>query len=215
MKKLFIEARKKFSENLDFSKLNNLQGKTISVAGTIQYLDLIPKVKDYLESKGKTVLIRKGAFHEGHVLGCNPSAFDESADTLLLLADGKFHAINNAAKLKKEIYVFNTHNLEKVEQKEIDKILKQIKGKQNKFLNAEKVALYMTTKPGQRNKEIFGLKNKIEAKGKECYVFESNNLDINDMENYPEIKVWINTACSGIQMDSNKIINLRDILEFI
>ena len=88
METLFIETRRKFKDSeIKYNLLDNLPGKTISLAATVQYIELIPKVKSYLESKNKKVLLRKGAFHDGHVLGCNSTALDNSADTLLLITD--------------------------------------------------------------------------------------------------------------------------------
>ncbi len=96
MKTLFIETKRKFKDSgINLKLLNTLKGKTIALAATIQYIDLIPKIKSYLESKGKKVITKQGAYYEGHVLGCNSSALDKSADILLLITDGKFHAINN------------------------------------------------------------------------------------------------------------------------
>ncbi|MFH1521896.1 MAG: diphthamide synthesis protein, partial [archaeon] len=134
MKTIFIETRRKFKDSeIRYNLLDNLEGKTISLAATIQYIDLIPKVKSYLESRGKKVIIKQGAYHKGHVLGCNSSAFDKSTDTLLMITDGTFHAINNAIQLQKEIHVFTTRTLEKIEQKEIDAHNKNMLTKQKKF----------------------------------------------------------------------------------
>lgn len=214
MEKLFVEARKKF-DNVDYSLLDELEGKKISLAATIQYLDLIPKVKEYLESKGKEVIIKKGAFYDAHVLGCNPNAFDETADTILLITDGKFHALNNAINIQREIYVFTTQTLEKVSQEEIDQYLKKIMGKKNKFLNAEKIGLILTSKYGQKHQQIENVKMKIEKIGKKVYVFETDNIQLSELENFPEIQIWVNTACYGLGLDDMRIINLKDILEYL
>ena len=131
MKTLFIEARRKFNKNVDLSLLDKLPGKTISLAATIQYLDLIPKIKKYLESKGKKVIIKQGAHYPGHILGCQPQAFDKTCDSLLLLADGKFHGINNSVSLNKELYIYSTKKIEKITKQDIDKANQKTKAKQN------------------------------------------------------------------------------------
>jgi diphthamide biosynthesis enzyme Dph1/Dph2-like protein len=214
MEKLFVEARKKFKE-VDYSALDELKGKNISLAATIQYLDLIPEVKKYLESKGKKVLIKKGAFYDAHVLGCNPNAFDVKADTLLLITDGKFHAMNNAINLEKEIYVFTTKKLEKITKEDIEANLRKIKGKKNKFLHAEKVGLILTTKYGQKHNQIFNIKKKIEKLGKKVFIFETDNISLGELENFPGIQIWVNTACYGLGLDDLRIVNLKDILEYL
>ena len=216
MKTLFIETKRKFKDSgIKYNLLDSLKGETISLAATIQYIDLVPKVKSYLESKGKKVIIKQGAYHEAHVLGCNSSAFDKSADTLLMITDGTFHAINNATQLQKEIYVFTTHTLEKIKQEEIDSYNKKLLTKQKKFLMAETIGLLVSTKYGQQQKAVNKIKEKIEKLNKKVYIFEANNINTAEFENFPQIKIWINTACSGLARDDMRIINLTDILEFL
>ena len=216
MKTLFIETKRKFKDSeIKYNLLDSLKGETISLAATIQYIDLVPKVKSYLESKGKKVIIKQGAYHKAHVLGCNSSAFDKSADTLLMITDGTFHAINNATQLQKEIYVFTTHTLEKIKQEEIDAHNKKVLTKQKKFLMAETIGLLVSTKYGQHQKAIYKIKEKVEKLDKKVYIFEANNINTSEFENFPQIQIWINTACSGLARDDMRIINLSDILEFI
>ncbi|MEI6058325.1 MAG: diphthamide synthesis protein [archaeon] len=224
-KVLFIETRKKFNlKELDFSPLDKLPGKTISLAATIQYIELVPKVKRYLESKNKKVIIKKGAFHDAHVLGCNSNALDKNADTILLITDGKFHALNNAVQIQREIYVFSpgsqeqkSKNLEKVSKQDIEEINKRTKAKQSKFLLADVVGILVTTKSGQKFslKNLNTIKSKIEKKGKKVYLFETNNINTQEFENFPQIQIWINTACYGLALDDPRIVNLQDVLEFL
>jgi len=214
MKPLFIETRRKFKD-IDLKPLDKLKGKTISIAATIQYIDLIPKIKQYLESKGKTVIIKQGAKHKAHILGCNSSALDKSADTILIITDGKFHAINNAIQIQKPIHIFNTKTLDKITQKEIDTYNKKILAKQKKFLISKKVGLLLSTKHGQKQKSINKIKKEIEKLNKKVYIFESNNINPNEFENFPQIQIWVNTACFGLARDDPKIINLSDITNFL
>lgn len=211
---IYIETKKKFNQNsINYKKLDKIKGKTISLASTIQYIDLIPKIKKYLESKNKKVIIKQGPIHKAHVLGCNISAFDKNADTLVLLADGKFHALNNAILIQKPITIFNTQDIEEITQKDIDKYNKKIKAKIQKFLLADKVGILTSTKPGQ-NTKITKLIKQLKNKNKQPYIFESNNTDINDFENY-NLTIYINTACPGLELDSEKIINQAHIQEFL
>jgi len=131
MKSFFVEARRKFKDSdVDLTLLDCLHGKSISIASTIQYIDLIPKVKSYLESLGKRVIVKKGAHYDGHILGCNSSALDKTADEILIITDGKFHAINNAIQIQRPVYVFSGKTLEKVSQEEIESHNKKTLAKQ-------------------------------------------------------------------------------------
>ena len=213
---LFIETRHKFKNtDIDLSILNTLPGKTISLAATIQYIDLVPKVKTYLESQNKKVIIKQGAHYEAHILGCNSTALDKTADTILIITDGKFHAINNAIQIQKPIHIFSGLTLEKITQKEIDIYNKKTLAKQKKFLTSKTLALILSTKHGQHHKQIQKIKNKIEKLNKKVYIFEANNINIQELENFPQIQLWINTACFGLARDDPKIINLQDITEFL
>jgi len=215
-KLLFIEARKKFDEDeIDFSKLDTLKAKTISIAATVQYLNLVPIIKKYLESRNFKVIIKKGAFYDAHVVGCNPSAFDKNADILLLLADGKFHAINNALIINKEIYVFNTREIEKVTFQEIEKIKIKKQALIKKFLLKDNIGLIVSTKIGQNFKQIEKIKIKIERLDKKVFIFEADSINLSELENFPEIESWINTGCYGLAMDNNILLNLSDVLEFL
>ncbi|MCK4649936.1 diphthamide synthesis protein [Candidatus Pacearchaeota archaeon] len=216
MKRLFIEAKRKFkNSDIDLSLLNSLSGRTVSLAATIQYIDLIPKIKSYLESKNKKVIIKQGAYYKAHILGCNSSALDKTADTILIITDGKFHAINNAIQIQKPIYIFSGKTLGKITQKEIDIHNKKTLTKQKKFLMADTVGIILSTKYGQHYKQAHKIKKKIEALNKKVYVFESNNINISEFENFPQIQIWVNTACFGLARDDMRIINLADIQQFL
>lgn len=215
-KVLFVEARKRFNLNkIRFLRLDTLPEGEISLAATVQYLDLVEPVKNYLESKGRKVSVGKGAYYDGHVLGCNPSAFDRSKEVLLLLCDGKFHALNNSLILDKPIYVFNTQTLEQVDEDDLNIYRRKKKAKQMKFLREEKVGLIVSTKPGQKTRAYNAMESMIKKQGKKVYLFESDNIDIGDLDNFNDIRLWVNTACFGLGLDDPKIINFQDIIEFL
>lgn len=212
----FIEFRKKFDlDKINFKLLDALPQGDVSLGASVQYLDFLKPVKDYLEKQNRKVIIQKGSYYDGQVLGCNSNAFNVTCDVLLLLCDGKFHALNNAISLNKEIYVFNGTKLDKVQDDELKVYFKKIQGKQMKYLNSEKIGILVSNKKGQFSSGAFKIKERIENSGKKVYVFFGDSLSVNEFENFPDIDIWVNTACFGLAMDNNKIINLSDILEFL
>jgi diphthamide biosynthesis enzyme Dph1/Dph2-like protein len=215
VKSLFFELRKK-DNNLDFSRLDEsikeAKPRSVSIASTIQYLNLIPPIKKYIESRKIKVLIKRGPIYTGHILGCNSQAFDKKADMLLLLADGKFHAVNNAIQSDREIYIFNTKTIDKISKEEIEREKSRIIGKIKKYLSSDIVGFIISTKPGQNNKNAQSIIKKI--KRKSIYIFESDNINASEFENF-NLPIYINSACPGLSLDNPKILNISDILHYI
>jgi len=51
-------------------------------------------------------------------------------------------------------------------------------------------------------------------KDKKYYLFAFDTLQANELENFPFIDCWVNTACSRIADEKSNIVNIDDILEF-
>jgi len=83
------------------------------------------------------------------------------------------------------------------------------------FLMAQTIGLLISLKHGQQQKAIHNIREQIEKQGKKVYIFESNDINISELENFPQIQMWVNTACFGLARDDIRIINLSDILKFL
>ena len=55
------------------------------------------------------------------------------------------------------------------------------------------------------------LKEKLEKEGKSVYLFLTDEINVNQLPNFNFIEVWVNTACPGLDLDSNKIINMEKL----
>lgn len=203
MKNLFIPAiSKKTHTKEDLEKISKKLPKSIAIAYSIQYKSQALKIKEFLEEKHKiTSLIQ--------VLGCSKPSFSKSTQAILIISDGKFHATSLALETKIPVYLYNIHDLTKISEKNISNLEKKRKSSYLNYLNSEKVGILISTKPGQQ-KLSKALKLKIP---KTSYLFLTNNIDIQEFENFPQIKSWINTACPRLDLDSNKVINLGDLNE--
>ncbi|GAI52850.1 unnamed protein product, partial [marine sediment metagenome] len=96
-----------------------------------------------------------------------------------------------------------------------NKEIKQLKAKRKttliKFLKADKIGILVSTKPGQENlQKAIRLKKQLEKKGKQPYIFLSNNIDTSQFENF-NIGSWVNTACPGLVFDNSEIININEL----
>jgi len=190
MKTYFIPAKYK-KDLTNLFKNVKLKGK-IGLVSTVQYLDQLEKASKIIKN---SVLV-------GQVLGCKIN-IDKDVDCILFVGSAYFHPIEIAVKSNKPTYILNplTNKLSKVSDKEINDYKKRIKGKQLRFLSSKNKATLVCVKPGQNN-----LKQALKLK---YPIFLFNNLDENEFENFPDVDIFINTACSRI--DNKKVINLENL----
>lgn len=200
METLFIEAK----SDLDLTKVL----KKIKVKGraglvtTAQHLDKLKEAKKIIPN----------SVFGGQVLGCDVSAAEKiknDVDFFIYVGTGAFHPLGVALKTGKEVLVANplTNNISKISKKDIEDYKKRMKGKYLRFLSAKKIGILVSTKPGQYQLEkAFKLQEILE---KPSYMFLANNFSEKELENYPDIDIFINTACPRI--DFKKVINIEDI----
>jgi 2-(3-amino-3-carboxypropyl)histidine synthase len=201
MNTLFIDAKSDADVGISKEQLAKLP-KKMGVATTIQHLEKARKLKI------------PGSVFAGQVLGCDVSAakkVKDKVDAFLYIGSGEFHPLGIALETGKEVFCFNpfTKKLTKVDKKTIEKFEKRKKGSLIKFLSAKKVGILVSTKPGQnRMKDALKLAGK---KDKEYFIFAFDTLNELDLENFPFIECWVNTACPRIADEKSKIINIDDI----
>src|SRR3989344_2795749 len=206
MKVLFLEAKSqiKISKNLlDKLKLP----KKIALVSTIQQLETLNEIKEYLENKGHSVVIG------GQVIGCNViNAFKikEDVDAILYIGSGEFHPIEVARKTGKEVFKLNPYTkvISKISEKEVKDYEKKIKGKLARFYSSKKIGIIVSLKPGQQllwKAEKFIKDNE----DKECFIFVTNEVRKEELENFNDIEYWVNTACSRIELPG--MISIDDI----
>lgn len=214
MKLLSIPAKQKnLSIKLKENQVAKLP-KKLFLAYSIQYQDLANNIAKQLKKQG--IKIQK----KQQVLGCTKIS-NKNNLPILLISTGKFHAQNLYAQapiiketLKKPLvplYFLENNNIIRISQSEINKLKAMRKTALIKFLKANKVGILVSTKPGQENlASAIKLKKTLKKQNKESYIFISNNIDINQFENF-DIESWINTACKGLAMDNLSIINIEDL----
>tara|TARA_Y100000310_G_C20566888_1_gene755933 strand:- start:516 stop:1106 length:591 start_codon:yes stop_codon:yes gene_type:complete len=171
MERLFIPAKASVSLVPLFEKVN-VQG--YGIVTTVQHLEKF----EGLDLKGNTFL--------GQVLGCNVKVA-KGFSGYIFVGSGKFHAIQIARETGKKVILANPFTLEIKElTDEVEKIEKRVKGAYLKFLNAKKVGILVSVKPGQ---------NYMQGKPnlKNSYTFVCDNVA--GLENFTDIDVFVNTAC--------------------
>ena len=197
MKTLFIPAK----INQEIPNLKKLKlPKNIAITYSIQYQDQAKKIKQLLSKNHKITLFTQ-------VLGCSNPKFPKNTKAVLLVSDGKFHAINIAMKTNLPTYIVNS-KIQKIKNSEIQKLKQKKKAAYLKYLNQDKVGILITTKPGQqRLKQAINIKKKLK---KQSYLFICNNINTTEFENFG-LNSYINTACPRLAEDDSRIINSSDI----
>jgi diphthamide biosynthesis enzyme Dph1/Dph2-like protein len=202
MKILYIESKQKnLSLKLPNGELKKLP-KTLFLVYSIQYLELARAIKKQLEQNN----IKIEKFQQ--ILGCSTI---KTNSPILLVGTGRFHATNLYLQAQEEVYLLENNKITKVSKQEIEKIKAKKRTALIKFLKFKNIGILVTTKPGQENLiQAIKLKERFEKQGKNAFIFISNNIDINQFENF-NIDSWVNTACSGLAMDNPDIINIIDL----
>lgn len=205
MKVLHIHAKSLVDIKLTESVINALP-KKIGLVTTIQHLHKLDDVKAQLEESVKG----------GQVLGCNVNTAKQIADKVdafLFIGSGEFHPIKVALELGKPVYKWNpfTQKLSVVEEQEVEKYKKRRRAVLAKFLTAEKAGILVSTKHGQSKMDkALELSKKDD---KEYFLFAFDTLNISDLENFPFIQCWVNTACPRIADEKSNIINIDEITQ--
>ena len=197
MKTIFIPAKIKTKVNK--KKIKSLSGQlpeNIAIVYSIQYRDIAFEIKKLLPNN-----ITKIA----QILGCSKPSFPKTTQAVVLIGSGRFHALSLASETNIPIYILEKDKLSKIPESEIESLKKSRKASYLKFLNADKVGILISTKPGQENlKKATDLSRKI--KDKKSYLFISNNINTSEFENFG-LESWVNTACPRLDFDSS-VINI-------
>jgi len=203
MKVLFIPAKK--ISNIDKSTIFSISKKlpiNIAIAYSIQYKEQASEIKSLL---GKSHKINSFT----QVLGCSRPDFPKSTQAILLIGNGRFHAVSLAFESKLPVYILEDNQLTKISKKEIETLEKKQKASYVKFLHADKVGILISTKPGQqRLKQAIDIKKKLK---KQSYLFIGNNINTQEFENFG-LNSYVNTACPRMDMNSNMIINFTRVI---
>lgn len=205
VKTVFVPAKVK---DIDLSVLSKLKikEKKLGLISAIQYVDYLEEAKKLLEKKGHKVSVA------GQMVGCNASnALKLKVDAFVFIGSGDFHPLE-LANVTKEIYFVNpvSKKVSKFNKEELTKLENRLKGKIKKYLMADKIGILVSTKPGQEH-----LKNALyfaENCGKEAYIFLADEIDVNKLEDFNDIKMWVNSSCP--RLEGSSLVSMRDVLKY-
>ena len=202
MKTLFVPASSRSKLNKEkFVKILKKFPKDLAIAYSIQYKHIARQAKQEIS---KTHNITKFT----QVLGCSKPDFPKSTKVILLISNGKFHAISLALESKLPVYLIDHNKITLISKKDIKLLEQRKKGAYLKFLNSNNIGILVSTKPGQQNlKKALETKKKLKQKS---YLFLSNNIDEQEFENF-QLDCWLNTACPRLDLVSKHTLNIGNL----
>lgn len=231
MKTLFLDAPFKGDIQLSAATQTYLQEKgykTVALYGSVQFCNQLEQVKKQLQELNIAIITSqpKRTSAVSQLLGCDNyhDSFNTEitdAEAYLYIGDGKFHPLalvyaQKDSKDWKEVICNDpiTGQMTTLDDQHVKKIFKKYKSSLIKFLTADSVGVIITIKPGQEQfRPSLALEKKYPQK--QFYYFIDNNVSFDQLENFPFIQTWINTACPRVGFDdqekfSKGVINLND-----
>ena len=207
---LYIESRSDVDVDDGILELLKDLPERIGLLATIQYLDLIPKVKSILERSGRKVCVGTGdrrIAYPGQVLGCNCSSAEavlNDVDAFLFIGEGDFHPLAAAFGIKKDVIVLNPVTKEVRDMAEIrDRILRKRFAAIQGAKNAQSFLVIVCSKIGQkRSEEADAAVERIRSRGLKAYKAVMEEITPLSLMSY-RVDAYVNTACPRVAMDDS------------
>ena len=226
MRMFFIETKARVNVEFPVKLLSKLP-KKLCLAASVQFSHQLPQLQQFLERHGKEASLLKARHskHVGQILGCGYSKmeFDNAnTDAFLYIGDGLFHPEALLLGSDKDVYCFDpfSKDFRKLGREWAEKIRKKEKGALLTFLNSNRIGVVITVKPGQLGvqvtlKEIFTLPQKFPDK--KFHYLICDTIDFTQLQNFPFVQCFINTACNRMVDDYDKfpkpVINIEEVLK--
>ena len=207
---LYIESRSDANLGKEILPMLEILPQRVGLLATIQYLDLLPKVKSMLESTGRTAIIGTGdrrIAYPGQVLGCNCTAAEsisDEVDAFLFIGEGDFHPLAAAFGMQKPVLVLNPVTGEVRSMAETrDRILRRRFAAIQRASAANSFLVIQCSKAGQnRSAEADLMVRKLREHGKTAYKVILEEVTPMSLMAY-RVDAFVNTACPRIAMDDS------------
>lgn len=223
MRTLFVPARSTAGVEIDDAVLKKLPER-VAVVSTVQHLHALAVIRKHLTELGKHLADLEGGhtLHKNQVLGCTtfPEEQLSAIDGILYIGTGEFHPKALALRTGKTIHMYNplSKTYKVLDEKDVVNLRKTEKAALATFFTATRIGILFTTKPGQSHLQ-FNLDRlkELEQKypDKEFYVFIDDTFSQNQLENFPFIECFLNTACPNIPFDwgfPRPVLNIGELI---
>jgi len=207
---VYVEARATLNIDAALGKALPLLGKRhrIGLVTTVQHVQTIDRAKELLLRAGKTVMIGDTGrlSYPGQVIGCdysNAKSVSKDVEAFLFIGGGQFHALGVALSTSKPTIAADPYDDRAFcVNEQAEKILKQQWASIDEGKEAKSYAVLVGLKLGQQKLEqALAIKGKLEAKGKEVFLFAVREVTPEVLMEFPTIDAYVNTACPRLSLD--------------
>jgi 2-(3-amino-3-carboxypropyl)histidine synthase len=183
--------------------------KRVGLFTTVQHVQLLDKVKTFLEGKGYEVAIGAPAgraHHPGQVLGCSfrtATSISGMVDCYVYLGSGDFHPLGVALSARKPVLAFDILTGEVRDMTPlVERTLKQRYARMARAMEAETFGIIVGQKMGQKRLKLaLRLERMIGEKGKRAYLISANSITPETLVSFRKLDCLVNTACPRITID--------------
>ena len=189
-------------------EIKKLDIKKIGLIGSVQFIKQFDRIKIFLESCDKEIVIpkKKGfSAYDGHVVGCEYNllkGIENEVDGFLVIGN-KFHSLGAALMCAdKKVFLLDeqTGKIEPMNN-ERDKVIRKRAIAIDKVKQAQKIGIIVDRKIGQYNMRIAeNLRNDFEKLGKQVIIIVVDEFNPSIM-NFYDVNAFIDTACPRIAFE--------------
>jgi 2-(3-amino-3-carboxypropyl)histidine synthase len=212
---VYVEAFVSLDVSAMLPRVKELLGNSgsIGLLSTVQNIQQVGKVREFLEKNGFKVVIGKASGkvrYDGQVLGCDYStarSISHTVDKFVLIGGGKFHAIGLALAIRKESIVIDPFSNEVFTTKEL--LRRYLKTRYSRMMEAKSASSFgviIGLKHGQLDlHRALSIRQELLKSGKKVSLFCVDNLLPEQLNNINGIDAFVVTACPRIAIDDAEL----------
>lgn len=202
---VYIEARMRADVKEAVEKVASLlSARRVGVITTVQHVHKLDEIVEVLEKSGIEAVVRMGGKRTrylGQVLGCNyEAARDLDVEEYIFIGTGQFHPLGVALATGKRVVTADpvTGNVSVID---TTPMLKRRYGAIARALDAEKIAVLVSKKPGQKRADLARKMAALgEKHGKEMVLVYLDRVEPEVLVNLG-VDAAVCTACPRIALD--------------
>ncbi|MDF0589645.1 diphthamide biosynthesis enzyme Dph2 [Candidatus Methanocrinis natronophilus] len=204
-KVVYVEARMRADvrEAIEGAADDLLSARRVGVVTTVQHVHKLAEILEVLKGRGIEGVVRPGGRtrYPGQVLGCNyEAARNADVDTYLFVGTGQFHPLGVALATGKRVIAADpvTGNFSVIDTAQI---LKRRYGAIARAIDAERIAVIVSKKPGQRRMELARRMISLGMeRGKRMVLVYLDRMEPDALVNLG-VDAAVSTACPRIALD--------------